>query len=121
MYASKGDAPETRWRVTLPVSCGPAGTTLSVADSGGITGPQGFERTVTFAIEDDPVVITERVREAMEAGDGGLPLGDDGLPRETTLSNNTDSKHNADKDGGRNWCSGAAQEHRSALVILGAR
>jgi hypothetical protein len=31
-----------------------------------ITGPYGFERTVTFAIDDDPVVITERVRDAME-------------------------------------------------------
>jgi hypothetical protein len=31
-----------------------------------ITGSQGFERTVTFAIEDDPVVIKERVRETME-------------------------------------------------------
>jgi hypothetical protein len=27
-----------------------------------ITGPHGFERTVTFAIDDDPAVITERVR-----------------------------------------------------------
>ena len=31
-----------------------------------ITGPHGFERTVTFAIEDDPTVIAERVRETME-------------------------------------------------------
>lgn len=31
-----------------------------------ITGPHGFERTVTFAIDDDPAVITERVRETME-------------------------------------------------------
>jgi hypothetical protein len=31
-----------------------------------ITGPQGFERTVTFAIDDDPAVIAERVRETME-------------------------------------------------------
>jgi len=28
-----------------------------------ITGPNGFERTVTFAIDDDPAVIAERVRE----------------------------------------------------------
>ena len=27
-----------------------------------ITGPHGFERRVTFAIDDDPAVITERVR-----------------------------------------------------------
>ena len=31
-----------------------------------ITGPQGLERTVTFAIDDDPAVIAERVRETME-------------------------------------------------------
>jgi hypothetical protein len=31
-----------------------------------ITGPHGFERTVTFAIEHDPAVIAERVREALE-------------------------------------------------------
>ena len=27
-----------------------------------ITGPQGFERTVLFALDEDPAVITERVR-----------------------------------------------------------
>jgi len=31
-----------------------------------ITGPHGFERTVTFAIDDDPAVIAERVRETVE-------------------------------------------------------
>ena len=31
-----------------------------------ITGPHGFERTVTFAIDDDPAVIAERVRETLE-------------------------------------------------------
>ena len=31
-----------------------------------ITGPQGFERTVTFKIDDGPAVITERVRETLE-------------------------------------------------------
>ena len=31
-----------------------------------ITGAQGFERTVTFAIDDDPAVIAERVRETLE-------------------------------------------------------
>jgi hypothetical protein len=31
-----------------------------------ITGPYGFERIVTFAIDDDPAVIKERVRETME-------------------------------------------------------
>ena len=31
-----------------------------------ITGPQGFERTVMFAIDDDPAVISERVRETLE-------------------------------------------------------
>jgi hypothetical protein len=31
-----------------------------------ITGPQGFERTVTFALDDAPATITERVRETME-------------------------------------------------------
>ena len=31
-----------------------------------ITGPQGFERTVAFAMDDDPIVIAERVRETME-------------------------------------------------------
>ena len=31
-----------------------------------ITGPHGFERTVTFAIDDDPAVISDRVRERLE-------------------------------------------------------
>jgi hypothetical protein len=31
-----------------------------------ITGPQGFERTVTFALEDDPTVIAERMRETLD-------------------------------------------------------
>jgi hypothetical protein len=31
-----------------------------------ITGPHGFERIVTFAIDDDPAVISDRVRETME-------------------------------------------------------
>jgi hypothetical protein len=30
-----------------------------------ITGPQGFERIVVFALDDDPAVITGRVRETM--------------------------------------------------------
>ena len=31
-----------------------------------ITGPQGFERTVVFALDEDPAVITERVRETID-------------------------------------------------------
>ena len=31
-----------------------------------ITGPQGFERTVTFALDESPATITERVRETIE-------------------------------------------------------
>jgi hypothetical protein len=31
-----------------------------------ITGPHGFERIVVFAIDDDPVVIAERVREMLD-------------------------------------------------------
>ena len=31
-----------------------------------ITGRHGFERTVTFALDDDPAVIAARVREAIE-------------------------------------------------------
>ena len=31
-----------------------------------ITGPQGFERTVLFALEEHPAVITERVRETID-------------------------------------------------------
>jgi hypothetical protein len=31
-----------------------------------ITGPQGFERTVTIATDDSPAVITDRVRETLE-------------------------------------------------------
>jgi hypothetical protein len=31
-----------------------------------ITGPQGFERTVTFALDAPPTTITERVRETIE-------------------------------------------------------
>ena len=31
-----------------------------------ITGPLGFERIVAFAMDDDPAVIAERVREIME-------------------------------------------------------
>jgi hypothetical protein len=30
------------------------------------TGPSGFERNVTFAIDDDPAVIADRVRETLE-------------------------------------------------------
>jgi hypothetical protein len=31
-----------------------------------ITGPQGFERTVVFSLDDDPAEIAERVRETLE-------------------------------------------------------
>ena len=31
-----------------------------------ITGPNGFERTLTLALDDDPAVIAERVRETLE-------------------------------------------------------
>ena len=31
-----------------------------------ITGPHGFERTVFFATDDDPAVISERVRETLD-------------------------------------------------------
>jgi hypothetical protein len=31
-----------------------------------ITGPQGFERSVMFALADDPAVIAVRVRETLE-------------------------------------------------------
>ena len=31
-----------------------------------ITGPQGFERTVQFAMDEDPVEITERVRATLD-------------------------------------------------------
>jgi hypothetical protein len=31
-----------------------------------ITGPQGFDRTVTFDLAEDPAVITQRVRETIE-------------------------------------------------------
>jgi hypothetical protein len=31
-----------------------------------ITGPHGFERTVAFALDDDPAAISERVRETVE-------------------------------------------------------
>jgi hypothetical protein len=31
-----------------------------------ITGPQGFERAVLFALDEDPAVITQRVRETIE-------------------------------------------------------
>jgi hypothetical protein len=31
-----------------------------------ITGSNGFERTVTFALDDDPAVIAERVRETLD-------------------------------------------------------
>ena len=31
-----------------------------------ITRPQGFERSVVFAMDDDPAVIAERVRETLE-------------------------------------------------------
>jgi hypothetical protein len=30
------------------------------------TGPQEFDRTVTFAIDDDPAEIVQRVRQTME-------------------------------------------------------
>ena len=31
-----------------------------------ITGPEGFDRTVTFDLAEDPAVITQRVRETIE-------------------------------------------------------
>jgi hypothetical protein len=31
-----------------------------------ITGPQGFERAVLFALDEDPVITTQRVRETIE-------------------------------------------------------
>jgi hypothetical protein len=31
-----------------------------------ITGPQGFERIVTFAVDEEPAVITQRVRQTLE-------------------------------------------------------
>jgi hypothetical protein len=31
-----------------------------------ITGPHGFERTAVFGIDDEPTVITERIRETLE-------------------------------------------------------
>jgi hypothetical protein len=31
-----------------------------------ITGPQGFERSVWFALDEDPTVITERVRATID-------------------------------------------------------
>jgi hypothetical protein len=31
-----------------------------------ITGPHGFERTVTFAIDDHPAAIAEQIRETLE-------------------------------------------------------
>jgi hypothetical protein len=31
-----------------------------------ITGPQGFERAVLFALDEDPAVITQRVRETID-------------------------------------------------------
>jgi hypothetical protein len=31
-----------------------------------ITGPQGFDRNVTFDLTEDPAVITQRVRETIE-------------------------------------------------------
>jgi hypothetical protein len=31
-----------------------------------ITGPQGFDRTVTFDLAEDPAVITQRIRETIE-------------------------------------------------------
>jgi hypothetical protein len=31
-----------------------------------MTGPQGFERTVAFALDDDAALIAERVRETLE-------------------------------------------------------
>jgi hypothetical protein len=31
-----------------------------------ITGPHGFERTVAFALDDDPAVIAARVRETVK-------------------------------------------------------
>jgi hypothetical protein len=31
-----------------------------------ITGPQGFERTITFALDESPATITQRVKETIE-------------------------------------------------------
>jgi hypothetical protein len=45
-----------------------------------ITGPYGFERTVAFALDDDPAVIAERVRENA----GGVGPLDSGVERHLT-------------------------------------
>jgi hypothetical protein len=42
------------------------GAIFRIIGSYSAPGPHGFERTVTFAIDDDPAVIAERVRETME-------------------------------------------------------
>ncbi len=49
--------PHEAWITANPFNCG-----FRVL----ITGPHGFERTVTFAIDDDPAVIADRVRETLE-------------------------------------------------------
>jgi hypothetical protein len=40
-----------------------------------ITGPHGFERTMSFAVDEDPAVIQERVRETVEEWSSRLDTG----------------------------------------------
>lgn len=77
VFDIKGIAGHRRERIEAAVVAGGKHTTAPheawiAADpfNGGfrvlITGAQGFERTATFAIDDDPAVIAERVRETLE-------------------------------------------------------
>jgi hypothetical protein len=52
-------------------SCGPHEAWIAADPFRGgfrvlVTGPQGFERTVVFALDDDPAEIAERVRDMLE-------------------------------------------------------
>jgi hypothetical protein len=61
-----GSAPHEAWIAADPFKGG-----LRVL----ITGPHGFERTVTFAIDDDPAVIAQRVTGTTAAPVGGCTGG----------------------------------------------
>jgi hypothetical protein len=77
VFESKGIPAARRERIQAAVESGgknvggPHEAWIAADPFGGgfkvlITGPQGFEQTVVCALDDDPAVISERVRETLD-------------------------------------------------------
>jgi hypothetical protein len=77
IFGITGVSPNRRERIEAAVEAGGKRTSNQceawiLADSFGkmvrvlMTGPQGFEHTVTFAVDEDPVSIEQMVRETIE-------------------------------------------------------